>query len=76
MPAMLAGDVDMRAVSRLVLLMLVVVFAPIPPVAAETTAFFMGYAVSMPSPLVLLMSGWALLGVTASIRERSRKWRS
>jgi len=33
----------------------------------------MGYAVSMPSPLGLLMSGWALLGATALIRERSRE---
>jgi len=35
----------------------------------------MGYAVSVPSSLVLLVSGLALLGVGVLMREWKRKWR-
>jgi hypothetical protein len=59
----------MRAILRAVLLMLAVVLAPTSPVAAETTVFLMGYAVSIASPLVLLVSGLALLGVAALMRS-------
>jgi hypothetical protein len=59
----------MRAVFRAVLLMPLVVRAPAASVAAETTVFLMGYALSAPSPLVLLISGLALFGVAAVMRE-------
>ena len=68
----------MRAVSRAVLRMPLVVLAPAPPVAAETTIFLMGYAVSVASPLVLLVSGVAQLGVAlaagveAEVRSRQK----
>jgi len=65
----------MKAVSLFVLLMLLVILAPSSPVAAETTGFFTGYAGSVPSSLVLLVSGLALVGVGVLMREWKRKWR-
>jgi hypothetical protein len=66
----------MRTVFRGVLLMLLVVLVPTSLIPAETTRFFGGYAVSVPSPLVLLVSGLAMLGLAALIRESGRRWRS
>ena len=62
----------MSTVSRTILLILVVVFLTASSVGAETTVYFRGYALEVPSPLVLLGSGLALLGVAGMIR----KWRS
>jgi hypothetical protein len=59
-------------VCRTVLFVILVVFATVSPVGADTTVYLMGYAMSVPSPLVLLVSGLALLGVASMIR----KWRS
>ena len=66
----------MRTVFRGVLLMLLVVLVPTSLIPAETTRFFWGYAVSVPSPLVLLVSGLAMLGIAALMREWGRRWRS
>ena len=62
----------MRNVSRSVLPTLLFVFAMISPVAAETTVYFMGHAISVPAPLQLLVFGLALLGVGSLVW----KWRS
>lgn len=62
----------MSTVSRTILLTLVGVLFTAWWVSAETTVYFRGYALSVPSPLVLLGSGLALLGVAGMIR----KWRS
>ena len=64
--------VYVSTVSRTILLILVVVFLTASSVGAETTVYFRGYALEVPSPLVLLGSGLALLGVAGMIR----KWRS
>lgn len=64
-----ADDRHMRALSRTVLLMLLVVLS-----TASTSVFLWGYAVWVPSPLVLLVSGVALLGLAALMRELRRKW--
>jgi len=64
--------VYVSTVSRTILLILVVVFLTASSVGAETTVYFRGYALEVPSPLVLLGSGLALLGVAGVIR----KWRS
>ena len=62
----------MRNVSRSVLPMLLVILATTSPVAADATVYFVGYAMSVPAPLVLLISGLALVGVGVLVR----KWRS
>ena len=62
----------MRAVARAVVLMLLVVLVTTSPAGAATTVFFGGYAVSVPRPLALLVSGFAPLGVAALML---RKWR-
>jgi uncharacterized integral membrane protein len=64
--------VYVNTVSRTILLILVVVFSTASSVGAETTVYFRGYALEVPSPLVLLGSGLALLGVAGMIR----RWRS
>jgi len=64
--------VYVSTVSRTILIILVVVFLTASSVGAETTVYFRGYALEVPSPLVLLGSGLALLGVAGMIR----KWRS
>jgi len=61
-----------RNVSRSVLSMLLVVLAMTSPVAADATVYFVGYAVEVPAPLLLLVFGLALLGVGTLVR----KWRS
>jgi len=61
-----------RNVSRSVLLMLLVALAMTSPVAADATVYFVGYAMSVPAPLLLLVFGLALLGVGGLVR----KWRS
>jgi len=60
-----------RNVSSSILLILVVLAMP-SPVGAEFTAYFVGYAVEVPSPLQLLVIGFALLGIGAL----ARKWMS
>jgi hypothetical protein len=64
--------VYVSTVSRTIVLILVVVLSTASSVGAETTVYFRGYALEVPSPLVLLGSGLALLGVAGMIR----KWRS
>ena len=64
--------VYVSTVSRTILIILVVVFLTASSVGAETTVYFRGYALEVPSPLVLLGSGLSLLGVAGVIR----KWRS
>jgi hypothetical protein len=59
-------------ICRTVVLALLVVVATASPVVADTTVYLMGYAMAVPSPLVLLVSGLALLGAAGVIR----KWRS
>jgi len=61
-----------RNVSRSVLSMLLVVLAMTSPAAADATVYFVGYAKEVPAPLMLLISGLALVGVGALVR----KWRS
>ena len=62
----------MRNVSRSILPMLLVVLAMTSPVAADAAVYFVGYAVEVPAPLMLLISGLALVGVGVLVR----KWRS
>ncbi len=52
--------------------MLLVVLAMTSPVGADTTVYVAGYAVEVPAPLQLLVSGLALLGVGGLVR----KWTS
>jgi hypothetical protein len=59
-------------ICRTVFFVLLIVLATVSPGAADTTVYLMGYAMSVPSPLVLLVFGLALLGVAGMIR----KWRS
>ena len=66
------GGVHVRNVSRSVLSMLLVVLAMTSPAAADATVYFVGYAKEVPAPLMLLISGLALVGVGALVR----KWRS
>jgi hypothetical protein len=61
-----------RNVSRSVLPMLLVVLAMTSPVAADATVYFVGYAISVPASLLVLVFGLALLGVGGLVR----KWRS
>jgi len=61
-----------RNVSRSVLFMLLVVLALTSPVAADAAVYFVGYAVEVPAPLLLLAFGLALLGVGSLVR----KWTS
>jgi len=66
----------MRALFRGVLLMLLVAIVPTSLSLAGTTRFVWGYAVSVPSPLMLLVSGLSMLGLAALMREWGRRWRS
>jgi len=59
----------MKAVFRGVLLMLLVDLVATSLIPAETTRFFSGYAVSVLSPLVLLVSGLAMIDLAALMRE-------
>ena len=63
----------MRNVSRSVLSMLLVVLAMTSPVAADATVYFVGYAMPVPAPLLLLVFGLALLGVGSLVRRRRRR---
>ena len=65
----------MRNVSRSVLPMLLVVLAMTSPVAADATVYFVGYAMPVPAPLLLLVFGLALLGVGGLVR-RWRSWKT
>jgi hypothetical protein len=43
-------------------------------IGSGTTVFLLGYAGSVPSPVVLFLSGVAVLGVAALMTELRRKW--
>jgi hypothetical protein len=65
------GFCDMRS-SRSLLPLLLVVLATPSPVGAETTIYFIGYAMEVGPPIVLLVGGLALIAVGVGIRKFTR----
>jgi hypothetical protein len=61
----------MRAFRSILLLFLVSLSTPA-PVSAETTIYFLGHAVEVPAPIMLIVLGLALLAIGVGLKNLLR----